>query len=776
MGIDLNSNNSANARIVEKYLNTAFDTVQEAVNNLPTFTSAEANLKDFNNRYYGPLAVEPTTKPDGSAMAAGDLYYDIEEEAFKHYTNNAWGFMTSSVSSVEITTIGAAHKDGTNTVVNVAADYSLGTNSIIVFINGDIKVNTTTSAVRGVYVETSSNVITFPNLLLDDGDIVTILVSGTIDNTDPNVAVNTQKYTTTLFGETVIVLPNNMYYQLGNNNLEVFINGALTFINSEYFETSTTSITLPKTDYPVGTEFIFKAANLVATGNYEVTEESNLITLALASDIQAANVGTTKVLGLSSLSVIGDNKSGIYFYNTLYARITADGVYAIDPTVAINSQGTGVGTGCWVKHNMDVNTAFLDDGRSVQANITALNSAVNQNKAVLIVAYGQSNARGRFPKVSSSYPNTFTFVGGSRKGDDTASQANIQNPVKGEDMYSLVAFSEFGRNEETICPGFAEQSLLGNVSRVYAYTAAVGSMHWRELRPDTALWSTFVQSLQQFKILANADGYTDLDYVIYWDQGEAEADDIAPGNNPTDTPITQAQFVTLLEDVHTNMSAVIDEVSGNTNQKWTMLLAPLNNAGVLNDGSTSQDVQNAQLEFSLKTDNAYLIGGKSQMVFESDTVHLTGASVRYMGEQAGEVYTEVSAGNLWTPLYITSATRVGTAVTANCSLPVAIDADILDTAPYATGTKLGAEFFSDGIQVPISTLTVTGSTINITLTSTPVGSNNVLKIAQQIQANNNAATVNQTRTSLRSASRMFSSPLTGIPLYNFMVPHNVEVM
>lgn len=775
MGTNLNSSSQPHAREVAEYLNTSYDVVKSAVANLPTYTSAEAALTDFNNRYYGPLSEEPTLKPDGSAMEAGDLYYDTGEEAFKHFSNGSWGFMTSSVSEVEITTIGAAYKNGTDTLVPITSDYSLGTNSIIVFINGDIKVNTTTSPTKGVYVETSSNLITFPNLLLNDGDIVTVLVSGTIDNTDPNVSVKTQKYTTTLFGEKVVTLPNSMDYQLGNSNLEVFIDGLLTFADADYFETSTTSIILVRSDYPVGTEIIFKAANLVATGTYSVTQESNVVSLNLASEIFAANVSTSKIIGLSALTVAGDDKSGMYFYNTLYPRITADGVYAIDPSVIITSQGTGVGTGCWVKHSMDMDSAFLDDGNTVQASITSLKSAVSQNKGVLFIPYGQSNARGRTPKVSSSYPNTYTFVGGSRKGDDTASQANIQNTVKGEDMNSLVAFTEFGRNEETLCPGFSEQVLLGDVSRVYAYTAAVGSMHWRELRPDTALWATFVQSLQQFKVLANADGYTDLDYVIYWDQGEAEADDIAPGNVQTDTPITQAQFVTMLTDVHKNMSLVIDEVSGNTNQKWTMLLAPLNNAGVVGDVTTPQEIQNAQLEFARNTSNAYLIGGKSQMVFESDAVHLTGQSVRYMGEQAGKVYSEVAAGNSWEPLYITSAVLSGSSVSASCSLPVAIDATILDTAPYYVGTKFGLEFTSDGVQVPISSLTVSGNVVSIELSSVPVGTTNVLKVAQQVQANNNASAPYMTRTSLRSASRMLNSPLTGIPLYNFMVPHNVGV-
>ena len=54
-------------------------------------TSAAAQLTSFKNVYYGPLATNPTTRPDSSAMQAGDEYYNTSSKSLQVYNGTSWG-------------------------------------------------------------------------------------------------------------------------------------------------------------------------------------------------------------------------------------------------------------------------------------------------------------------------------------------------------------------------------------------------------------------------------------------------------------------------------------------------------------------------------------------------------------------------------------------------------------------------------------------------------------------------------------------------------------
>ncbi|CAB4121115.1 hypothetical protein UFOVP7_41 [uncultured Caudovirales phage] len=54
-------------------------------------TSAATNLASFKNAYYGPLATNPTTRPDSTAMQAGDEYYNTSSKLLQVYNGTSWG-------------------------------------------------------------------------------------------------------------------------------------------------------------------------------------------------------------------------------------------------------------------------------------------------------------------------------------------------------------------------------------------------------------------------------------------------------------------------------------------------------------------------------------------------------------------------------------------------------------------------------------------------------------------------------------------------------------
>lgn len=67
---------------------------------------AAASASDFNNKYLGPQSSDPTQDPDGSALDAGDLYYNTSSTILRVYNGSAWedavvstsGFATAGFS------------------------------------------------------------------------------------------------------------------------------------------------------------------------------------------------------------------------------------------------------------------------------------------------------------------------------------------------------------------------------------------------------------------------------------------------------------------------------------------------------------------------------------------------------------------------------------------------------------------------------------------------------------------------------------------------------
>ena len=82
--------------------------------------------------YYGPLTADPSTRPDGSAMQAGDLYYNTATALFKVYSGAAWAqaIPAATLSLVNYSETSATSK----TTFTIPGGYSAG--SAFVYLNG----------------------------------------------------------------------------------------------------------------------------------------------------------------------------------------------------------------------------------------------------------------------------------------------------------------------------------------------------------------------------------------------------------------------------------------------------------------------------------------------------------------------------------------------------------------------------------------------------------------------------------------------------------------
>ena len=378
------------ADLVERYINTAYDNVKTVadsiedvntiVDNLSNVTTTATNIanvntvglnitdvnyladnfaelqsiaddfQEFKGMYYGPSATAPVTRPNGDPIQEGDMYLDTVSKVLFIRVDTYWNSITANLTFNESTVVTSLNRVGTDTVIQTTVPYSVGRNALIVFINNIYQANASKS-VNGTYVETNSNIITFPNLLLNDGDEVSVIIGSVVDTINPIVRVTKKRYVTTETNEQSIVLPDSEQYVVGNNSMEVYLNGVLMYAGIDYFETNSTTVTFATPLPYVGTEVVFKKGNIIASaGDISITQQGDVVTLNLTAEFFSTRLtlDRSKVVFLKSYTTANDGRSGSYVYNALGLKSTADGVFIVDPDTLLANQGTGLGQGVWV--------------------------------------------------------------------------------------------------------------------------------------------------------------------------------------------------------------------------------------------------------------------------------------------------------------------------------------------------------------------------------------------------------------------------------------------
>ena len=203
----------------------------------------------------------------------------------------------------------------------------------------------------GAYIEQDDDTIRFPDTHLIEGDTVITVVGTPVTTINPNIGVTTERALTTVPNQQVVVIPNNVTYVLGEDNLTVHLAGLMQYAGIDYFETNTTTITFANPIPDVQTQVIFRKGNLI-NNTVSIAPTSNIvIAYDLGSDfnnnviIQSLN----DAIYLKAYAVPADGDSGHYVYDYNADKSTADGMLINDPTETIGNQGNGVGFGCWVK-------------------------------------------------------------------------------------------------------------------------------------------------------------------------------------------------------------------------------------------------------------------------------------------------------------------------------------------------------------------------------------------------------------------------------------------
>jgi hypothetical protein len=126
---------------------TASETAQTAAENAQA--AAEAALDNFDDRFLGAKASDPTLDNDGAALTDGALYFDTTNDIMKVYdlSNTTWRQLTlTSVNQANVNTV-AGQISPTNNIATVA-----GINSEITTVAGDSADIQTLAAISGLDV------------------------------------------------------------------------------------------------------------------------------------------------------------------------------------------------------------------------------------------------------------------------------------------------------------------------------------------------------------------------------------------------------------------------------------------------------------------------------------------------------------------------------------------------------------------------------------------------------------------------------------------------
>jgi hypothetical protein len=350
MGRVVNENRSTTA-LVEKYINSSYDTVKKVADNLDAILALEDTVLEFAYAWQGNLDANPETRPDGTPLQEGDRYYNELVKTTFVYSNGSWVNSGASITTVQVATENAGWEIvGPDTVITLDAPYTPGANSILVYVNAAYQYPISADP-SGAYEETNDTTLTFIGTVLEPTDIVTVVQGIPLPAINPIISVTQRLYIAETVDQTLIPLPDGLTYTPGSNNLDVHVNGIYKISPVDYEETSTTSITLSEAVQP-GDEVVFKQGNLV--GN-SPTDLVNLTILSTTNGFyENPNLNTEHAILTKGGNTQGDGSGGLFIYDSTVPKAEANGYTVVDTEKSLGLQGTGSGNGCWLRQYEDV--------------------------------------------------------------------------------------------------------------------------------------------------------------------------------------------------------------------------------------------------------------------------------------------------------------------------------------------------------------------------------------------------------------------------------------
>lgn len=317
------------------------------------------------------------------------------------------------------------------------------------------------------------------------------------------------------------------------------------------------------------------------------------------------------------------------------------------------------------------------------------------------IAYGQSNSTGSktIPVINAvDSPVHFMFDGGTRPFPN---QLNSLVPFK-ELYQTYTPNGSTAEKGETPLTGIANQL---DQSPLLLSVAGVGGLKMDELNKGTLLFDTLKAHMVNGKTLVNAKGKDYRVNLVTWIQGESDIITI------TETKATyKAKLLQLYKDI---VQLAKDETGVTIPPNFVM--------SQMNWRSTDyEDITLAQYEAARDNYNLILACPTYHLPYSPDKVHLSNIGARLIGSYIGRA-SQVSdrmMGN-WKPLMPTVLSASGSSV--NIKFHVPEGALRFNTTEVSQVTDYGFKVMNGTVPVPISSITIAGDTVSLSLSNPPAG-------------------------------------------------------
>jgi hypothetical protein len=294
------------------------------------------------------------------------------------------------------------------------------------------------------------------------------------------------------------------------------------------------------------------------------------------------------------------------------------------------------------------------------------------------------------------------------------------------------------------------------------FLAALGGRAYSAIKRGTGNYTTMVGAMRGMTAAWRALGY-EPDINIFQAHGETNAG----------AGTSYATYTTYLEEWLDHIRRDVQWVL-----RRPLYQTKLFGVNITYTGTEAyKQIAAAQTDFWLTTDGAYHCGGIYQFPTDADRVHGTGLSQVLQGELIAKVAQYVEAGEDWKPTHMLPFRRSGATVTVPVHVPrgnLTLDTTIVPE-PSTLDGKYGLEFYYGGVAQTISTVTISGNNIVITLSADPgaAGTEEVRYALQTVAAGNLAVPTNLARGNFRDQDTTYARHDPSYILYNWMVPQIV---
>ena len=249
--MSLRTGMNAPAVLIDKYINSAYDTVKLVADNI----SSIIHISTVVGAYL-VSATTPTTRADGTALREGDRWYNSTNDVTYAWEGDAWKSIGTNTTIVE--TQFATASQATFTLAN---PYSPGNNNLLVFVDGVFQLSKSVNAVNGSYTEATASTVVFDTALPVDTQ-VTFIIGDVITDSVTALSITKKVYTAVDVVTVLVTIPEGITYTLGNGSLKVSINGLEQLITDAYVETSTTQVTFQEA-LTTGDKVLFTVTKIV---------------------------------------------------------------------------------------------------------------------------------------------------------------------------------------------------------------------------------------------------------------------------------------------------------------------------------------------------------------------------------------------------------------------------------------------------------------------------------------------------------------------------------